>query len=99
MSLKRTITDHKTGLTSEFITEDDQLIYQTKQDINPVVDHVKFLRDNTTKHGKDMRHVAEVPMVLWQKAVREGWQKDEAKWKKWLNDPDNEIFRTWKGKV
>jgi hypothetical protein len=46
-----------------------------------------------------MRHIAEVPMVIWQKALREGWSKDRAKWKQWLNDPDNKVFRTWQGKV
>ena len=99
MATKRTITDHKTGYKSEFITEDDKVVYHTTQDVAPVIDHVKKLRDNTLKPGKDMRHIAEVPMVIWQKALREGWSKDRAKWKKWLNDPDNKVFRTWQGKV
>jgi hypothetical protein len=46
-----------------------------------------------------MRHIAEVPMVIWQKALREGWSQDRAKWKEWLNNPDNKVFRTWQGKV
>ena len=25
--------------------------------------------------------------------------KDQKAWKKWLNNPDNKLFRTWKGKV
>jgi hypothetical protein len=94
---KRTLIDSKTGSTSEFITEDDKIIYHTKQDIQPVIEHCKALSEN--KPGKDFRHVAEVPMVIYQKAMREGWVKDKAKWKKWLNDPDNKVFRTWQGKV
>lgn len=94
---KRTLIDAKTGSTSEFITEDDKIIYHTKQDIQPVIEHCKALAEN--KPGKDFRHVAEVPMVIYQKAMREGWVKDKAKWKKWLNDPDNKVFRTWQGKV
>tara|TARA_R100000734_G_scaffold10909_1_gene8202 strand:+ start:3548 stop:3838 length:291 start_codon:yes stop_codon:yes gene_type:complete len=94
---KRTLIDSKTGSTSEFITEDDKIIYHTKQDIQPVIEHCKALAEN--KPGKDFRHVAEVPMVIYQKAMREGWVKDKAKWKKWLNDPDNKVFRTWQGKV
>ena len=46
-----------------------------------------------------MRHIAEVPMVIWNKALREGWSQDSAKWKEWLNNPDNKVFRTWQGKV
>jgi hypothetical protein len=94
---RRTLIDAKTGSTSEFITEDDKIIYHTKQDIQPVIEHCKNLAEN--KPGKDFRHVAEVPMVIYQKAMREGWVKDKAKWKKWLNDPDNKVFRTWQGKV
>ncbi len=51
MSQKRTITDHKTGYKSEFITEDDKFVYHTTQDVAPVIDHVKKLRDNTLKPG------------------------------------------------
>ena len=46
-----------------------------------------------------MRHVAEIPMVIYQKMVREGSINDKKALKKWLNDPDNKMFRTWKGKV
>ncbi len=99
MPIKRTVTDHTTGYKSEFITEDDKLVYHTTQDVNPVIDHVKKLRDNTIKPGKDMRHIAEVPMFFYQKVVREGWDRDRAAWKKWLNNPDNNVFRTWQGKV
>lgn len=99
MPTRRTIIDHKTGLKSEFITEDEKHIAHTTQDVQPVIEHVKNLKHNTIRPGKDLRHVAEVPMVIYQKALREGWSKDSAKWKKWLNDPDNKVFRTWQGKV
>ena len=46
-----------------------------------------------------MRHVAEIPMVIYQKMVREGSIHDKNALKKWLNNPDNKMFRTWKGKV
>ena len=49
--------------------------------------------------GKDFRHVAEVPMVVYQKACREGWAKDTKKWREWLNHSDNKVFRTWKGRI
>ena len=47
MTAKRTITDHKTGYKSEFVTEDNKFVYHTTQDVAPVIDHVKKLRDNT----------------------------------------------------
>tara|TARA_B100001057_G_scaffold394187_1_gene403301 strand:+ start:3480 stop:3773 length:294 start_codon:yes stop_codon:yes gene_type:complete len=95
---RRTVIDTKTNLVSEFITEDNKNIYHTSQNVQPVLDHVKRIKE-TTVLSKELRHVAEVPMVIYQQAMREGWVNDKAKWKRWLNDPDNKLFRTWPGKV
>ena len=95
---RRTVIDHKTGFKSEFATEDDKIVYHTTQDVAPIIEHTKAIRE-TVKPGKDLRHVAEVPMVIYQKALREGWANDKAQWKKWLNNPDNKVFRTWQGKI
>tara|TARA_B110000285_G_scaffold198357_1_gene230730 strand:+ start:1228 stop:1521 length:294 start_codon:yes stop_codon:yes gene_type:complete len=95
---KRTVIDHKTGITSEFITEDNKDIFHTTQDVQPVIEHCKAIAENV-KPGKDIRHVAEVPMVVYQKACREGWANDMARWRKWLNHSENKVFRTWQGKL
>lgn len=95
--VKRTLINHKTGFKSEFVTEDEKSIVQTTQDVKQVIDHAQFLGDQ--KAGKDFRHIAEVPMVIYEKAILEGWANDTDKWKKWLNDNDNKVFRSWKGKV
>jgi len=94
---KRTIIDSQSGLISEFATEDDKNIYHTTQNVQPILDNVKNLSYN--KQRKELKHVAEVPMVIYQQAIREGWANDRKKWKKWLNDPDNKLFRIWQGKV
>ena len=96
-STKRTVIDTRTNFVSEFATEDDKFVYHTQQNVAPILKHVKDLQE--LKPGKELRHVAEVPMVIYQKAIREGWANDKAKWKKWLNDPNNKLFRTWQGKV
>jgi hypothetical protein len=38
-----------------------------------------------------------VPLFVWEQSEREGW--DEKRWAQWLNDPDNAVFRVWKGRV
>lgn len=43
------------------------------------------------------RVVARVPLTIYEQSVREGW--DEGDWKKFLNDPANEPFRIWRGRV
>ena len=85
------------GLVNQFATEGDNFVYQTKQDVRPIIEHCQVLSEQTP--GKEMRHVAEIPMVVYQKAMREGWINDKAKMKRWLNDPDNKAFRTWQGKI
>ena len=97
MTIKRTTVDLKRDFKSEFITQDDKNIYHTQQNVQPVIDQVKVFSDNTP--GKTFRHAAEIPMVVWNKALREGWHSDKVAWKKWLNDPDNKAFRVWKGKI
>ena len=48
---KRTVIDHKTGFTNEFITEDNKDIYHTTQDLNPIIEHCKILADNRAWQG------------------------------------------------
>jgi len=97
MTIKRTTVDLKHNFKSEFITQDDKNIYHTQQNVQPVIDQVKVFSENTP--GKTFRHAAEIPMVIWNKALREGWHNDRKAWKKWANDRDNECFRVWKGKI
>ena len=103
MPKKTTVTDNKKDFKSALVTQDldrnTNTAYHvhTVQNIEPVLKHVKMLEEN--KPGKDFRHGAEVPIIIYNKAVREGWVNDPKAWKKWLNNPDNKLFRTWKGKV
>ena len=53
---------------------------------------------NTQKHHK---HVAEIPAVIYYDMLRKLGQPSEnpKAWKKWLNDPDNKVFRVGGGKL
>ena len=98
---KTTIVENKKDFTAKLVTEnldDDVYHIHTKQNVQPIIDGVKMLSEVTTP-GKDLRHVAEIPMVVVQKAMREGWFNDKTKMKAWLNNPDNKVFRVWEGKV
>ena len=97
MAKVTTLEIKSSGLVNQFATEGDNFVYHTKQDVNPIIEHCKVLSE--LKPGKEMRHVAEIPMVVYQRAMREGWINDKAKLKRWLNDPDNKAFRTWQGKI
>jgi hypothetical protein len=43
--------------------------------------------------------VASIPEALYYKMKAEGKIDDQAYMKRWLNDPDNQFFRTRPGKV
>lgn len=75
----------------------DKWIFHTVQDCEPIIERAKMLSE--LEPGKDFRHVACVPINVIERAHREGWYHDKAKWKAWMNDPDNKAFRTWPGHV
>ena len=75
----------------------------TYQDLAPVKALAKDLREqhHVIGHRKteNLTPVAEIPMVVYEQAVREGWDNDEAAWKRWMNDPQNAAFRITSGRV
>lgn len=73
------------------------LIIETVQDCDPIIEAVKLARERPV--GKEWRHVASVPMCFFDKAAKEGWLHDDAKWHAFLNDPDNKAFRVWGGRM
>jgi len=73
------------------------IAFSTEQDCDPIVEQVK--RDRDAPVGKEWRHVASVPMIFYDQAVREGWVHDRDKWHKFLNNPDFKAFRVWGGRM
>lgn len=68
-----------------------------EQDCTAIIEQVKRERDGSV--GKEWRKIACVPMIFVDKAMREGWDKDPAKWHQFLNDPDFKAFRVWDGRI
>jgi hypothetical protein len=97
MSKVKTVIANKENLRTELVTEDETIKAITTQDITKTLKYVKDLGEYSP--GNDLRHVAEVPIVIYEKAVLEGWANDMSAWKKWLNSPENKPFRTWQGKI
>ena len=73
------------------------LIIETRQNCQAILDYVKEERERPV--GKEWRKVACIPLVFYDKAVKEGWLHDKAKWHAWLNDPDHAHFRVWNGRI
>lgn len=73
------------------------LTIETFQDCQPIIDNVKRMRDEPV--GKEWRLVARIPLIFFDKAAKEGWLHDRAKWWAFLNDPDHAAFRVWNGRI
>lgn len=76
---------------------DETVTFNMAQDCEPIIAAARARRE--LPMDKELRPVAEVPMVVIERAMREGWINDQAAWAKWLNDPDNRAFRVWEGRV
>lgn len=80
-----------------FHKEDGKTRVETKQNVDPIIRAAKMLSETTP--DKDMRHAAFIPKTVLDQALTEGWFHDPKAWKKWANDPANECYRTWKGRL
>ncbi len=72
-------------------------VVETVEDVAPILRDV--VRAKELPQSKDMRLAAKVPMAVVEQAMREGWFNDNARWRAWLNDPDNRKFRVAEGRV
>src|SRR5262245_24712855 len=70
---------------------------QITQDLTQAVENNKILRDLHPRRSANKLIARGVPLAVAEQAMREQW--DEAKWAKWLDDPDNAAFRVWQGRV
>lgn len=96
--MRREIYDHRGDVVKVLHTQGDQGVIETFQDVEPIIEEVKALRENHAQGGH-LKHAARVPMIIYEQAVREGWANDQKAWDKWLNDPANKVFRVWEGRV
>lgn len=46
-----------------------------------------------------MAPVCVIPNSVRAKAIKEGWEDDDAKWRRWMNDIDNRYLRIRGGRV
>lgn len=89
------------GLT----VEDDKIVSYSYQDLDPIMDQTGKLREMGHVGGSDMKHAASLPKVLIERYCNEKgitfeeWMREPKHVKAMLNDPQNEPFRIWKGRV
>jgi hypothetical protein len=100
MPTEKILFDRYNGIT-EYVHIDPmqpgKLAFSAEQDCAEIIEQVKRERDRPV--GKEWRLVAQVPMIFYDKAMREGWHNDPDKWHEFLNNPDYAAFRVWNGRI
>lgn len=95
--------------TTEFEDSGDKLIVKKSQDIGAIIEANKADYNETdakTKwsDGQLSNRVARIPLVVFQDLEKQGITRgftviDMKRFKEWLNNPDNQVFRTRAGRV
>ena len=91
------IYDHRGDVMSEYYVDpvDNVITFNRKQDVTKLLKYCHTKRNHVPIDRKScVRPIAEIPNIIYYRAVREGWSNDSEAWKKWYSDPDNKYFRT-----
>jgi hypothetical protein len=104
--MKRILKDNG-GVKQTFISENhdetDSFVVQTAQNMDDVLEAVAEMRhkEEQITHrqnvNRNMVPVAEIPMIVYNRAHKEGWHNDPAAWRRWMAHPDNRAFRITDG--
>lgn len=107
----RRILDHDplTGITTYFDSDDETITLRDEQDVEPILEANKILFndfDNRAPHPGDGFHrVASIPLTVMVELERQGvidaqWRvRDEPRFLRFLDDPENIYLRTRPGKL
>lgn len=93
------------GIPTSIRIDDDKLIIKNVVDLEGSLDSVKETAldysgsSNLNMLGNDGHLAARIPMPVYDYLMRIGIVQDKERLKAWLNDPDNAVFRIWKGRL
>jgi hypothetical protein len=73
------------------------LTVHTEVAMDGVVENNKIMRELHPTNSVNKLVARGIPMTVYEQSILEDW--DDARWNKWLNDPDNAAFRIWQGWV
>lgn len=90
--------DKASGITKYWhVTDKGEYVVETQQDVSAIVEANKREYNNTPDKYRDVNKVASIPLSVYYDLKRKGIADDPKALKKWLNDRDNQVFRTRAG--
>lgn len=91
--------------TTGLATQDGTVYHQESQDVDPVLQHAKYLRETGQTGDGEMRHAAKIPWVVsenWRKARGISFHEmmtNKAIASQFLNSEEARPYRIWQGKA
>lgn len=100
-------TDPLTGVVEYFHFDPDTEAFtiEARQDVSGILELNKALWNDAPLRFGEFSHVASIPAVIMQQLAKDGIMSaggqilDPDRFRRWLNDRDNLMFRTRPGKV
>ena len=96
-------TDIYAGIQNRYHEDADGVTgIETFQDVECIVEEAKFKYNSFDERSPwkgDLHQVAEIPMTVMMQLQKDGIIDDEKRFRKWLNDRDNRVFRTRPGRI
>lgn len=106
MATESRLFDHdaERGITRIFHydTDTEESTIETISDVTDIVESNRRQFNNVDERAGykgDLHKIGSIPMSLYFQLKEQGIMGDQARLKKWLNDPDNRFFRTRPGTV
>jgi len=99
MEYKRTYRNSD-GVRRTAIWEDSDPLtvhVRTEVDLTQCIENNKIFRELHPRRATNKLLARGVPLTVAEQAMREQW--DDKAWARWLDDPDNAVFRIWQGRV
>lgn len=80
---------------------DGSFTIETVTDFTGLAEYNQAQYNSKEKHSRygDMDRVASAPMVVYHELKQKGILDDKKALRRWLNDPDNRVFRTRPGRI
>lgn len=94
--------DPASGLEQVMHVDEDtgDITLEDRQNVSALVEVNKaFANEDPGNWRADMHRVASIPMSIFYDLKRRGILDDDKALRKWLNDPDNRVFRTKPGRL
>lgn len=76
-----------------------EMIIQTQQRTDEIIETNKIDYNEASSRWGDGQMVARLPLTIWGDLKKRGIIDDPKALRKWLNDPDNAVFRTRPGRI